>query len=271
MSMCAHGPSPANSSRNFAARTGEPWRSVELFFMSAKVGVDVAAVALVQRERPDEVAAALARCGDPVAPFVVVREEAGVEVAERELHRAGQRREVDDVRRSLAPRVPERVGEHEPAFRVGVRDLDRLAVRRAEDVAGAERVAAGKILRRGEDGDCAHRQAEGCDRADAVQRAGAARHVALHVLHLRGGLERDPARVERDRLADEAEVHVLARRRRGLVAQDDQARLVAAAAADGGERAHPELVEVAQSEHVRLQVVELARERLRVLAERVRD
>ena len=32
----AHGPSPANSCRNSAASAGEPWRSVELFFMSAK-------------------------------------------------------------------------------------------------------------------------------------------------------------------------------------------------------------------------------------------
>ena len=29
MSTCAQGPSPANSTRNFAASTGEPWRSVE--------------------------------------------------------------------------------------------------------------------------------------------------------------------------------------------------------------------------------------------------
>ena len=36
------------------------------------------------------------------------------------------------------------------------------------------------------------------------------------------------------------------RRVRRLVAQDDQARLVAAAAADGGQRAHPELVELAR-------------------------
>ena len=175
-------------------------------------GVDVAPVARVQRERPDEVAAALAGGDDPVAPVVVVREEAGVEVAERELHRAGQRREVEDVRRALAPRVPERVGEHEAALGVGVDDLDRLPVRGAQDVAGAERVAAGQVLGGGEHGDRAHGQLQRGDGADAVQRARAARHVALHVLHLRGGLQRDPAGVEGDRLADEPERDVGARR-----------------------------------------------------------
>ena len=35
----------------------------------------------------------------------------------------------------------QRVGEDQPAFGVGVDDLDRLAVRGAQDVAGLERVA----------------------------------------------------------------------------------------------------------------------------------
>ena len=43
-------------------------------------------------------------------PFVVVA-DAGVEVAESLLHRAGQRREVDEVRGSLLTCVPEDVSE----------------------------------------------------------------------------------------------------------------------------------------------------------------
>ena len=35
-SMCAHGPSPANSRRNSAASAGEPSLRIEAFFMSAK-------------------------------------------------------------------------------------------------------------------------------------------------------------------------------------------------------------------------------------------
>ena len=79
--------------------------------------------------------------------------------------------------------------------------------------------------------------AERGERADPVQRPGAAGHVALHVLHPAGRLDRDAAGVERDRLADEPEHDVVARAGR-VVAEDDQARLVAAAAADRG-RARP--------------------------------
>ena len=108
------------------------------------------------------------------------------------------------------------------------------------------------------------------DGADAVQRPRAARHVAFHVLHLRGGLQGDAAGVEGDRLADEPERDVGARDLRRVVAQHDQARLVAAAASDGGERAHAELVHLARPEDLRFQVLMLAGKRLRVLGERMR-
>ena len=99
------------------------------------------------------VAAASSRRKDLVAPCVVVREHPAVQVAERELHRSRQRGDVEDVRRAFAAGVPERVREHEPPFRVRVRDLDRLAVGRAQDVARAERVAADEVLR-----GCEHRE-----------------------------------------------------------------------------------------------------------------
>ena len=74
------------------------------------------------------------------------------------------------MRRALLARVPERVGENEASLGVGVGDLDRLAVRRREDVAGAVRVAAGHVLRRGDDGEHAQRDLQVGDRADARRR-----------------------------------------------------------------------------------------------------
>ena len=71
--------------------------------------------------------------------------------------------------------------------------------------------------------------------------AGPAGHVALHVLHVERGLDRDPAGVERDRLADEAE-HEAAARLGRVVAEDDQARRVVRPLRDRGERAHAERV-----------------------------
>ena len=74
------------------------------------------------------------------------------------------------------------------------------------------------------------------DRAGRLEHRGAARHVELHLAHLRAGLDRDAAGVERHALADEAEHR--AGDVGGLVADRDQLRLLVAAAGDAGERAH---------------------------------
>ena len=68
--------------------------------------------------------AASSSCGE----LVVVDEEAGVLLAERDDDGAGERRQVDDEARLEALlRVPEHVGQHEPPLGVGVEDLDGLA------------------------------------------------------------------------------------------------------------------------------------------------
>src|SRR5262249_56551213 len=82
-----------------------------------EVGVDVAAVARMEREGPGVVSGRLAGGHDLVAPIGGSAVDAGVEVAERLLHRPGQRGEVDDMRRALATGVPEGVGEHDAPLR----------------------------------------------------------------------------------------------------------------------------------------------------------
>ena len=97
------------------------------------------------------------------------------------------------------------------------------------------------------------RHAQLGDRAHRLDDRGAAGHVELHLLHLRRGLDRDPARVEGDRLADEAEVRPARARR--PVAQHDQPRLRVASLGDRGEGAHA-------ARHDRLAVEQLDLERL---------
>ena len=94
--------------------------------------------------------------------------------------------------------------------------------------------------------------------ADALDDGAASGHVSLHVLHVERRLDRDAARVERDRLADEAE-HDVALRRGRLVAEDDHARRVVAALGDAGEGAHPELRELVGAERLGGQVRVLGR------------
>ena len=215
----------------------------------------------MDRHRPRVVAARLARRDDLVSPALVVPEHARVQVAERPLHRARQRREVDEVGCALLARVPEHVGEDQPSLRVGVRDLDRLAVARGEDVARAERTAADRVLGRADDAERAQGQAEVGDRADPLDHGRAAGHVALHVLHVLAGLERDAARVERDRLADEPEDEVALRVRR-VVAEDDQTGRVVAPLRDARERAHAHRADLVEVGDLGRQRVEAGRELL---------
>ena len=113
-----------------------------------------------------------------------------------------------DVRRAGLARVPERVREDEPPLGVGVGDLDRLPAERRDDVAGAEGMAARQVLAGRHDREDPHGQPELGDRAHRGEDGAAAAHVRLHLVHAVGGLQREAAGVERDRLADEADAEV---------------------------------------------------------------
>ena len=89
-----------------------------------------------------------------IGELVVVGEQTGVLLAERDHDGAGQRREIDDEARLEALlRVPEHVGEHEAALGVGVQVLDRLARHRGDDVARPDGRSRRHVL---DDADEAH-------------------------------------------------------------------------------------------------------------------
>ena len=144
--------------------------------------------------------------GEPVAQPVVVAEHPGIFLAERHDDGAGQRRQIDhEVRLVLGVDVVQHVGQHEAALGVGVDDLDGLAVHRLDDVARALGVAVRHVL---DEADGADRVDLGLARGERVHQAddaGRARHVAFHVLHAGGGLDRDAAGVEGHALADEGD------------------------------------------------------------------
>ena len=91
----------------------------------AVFALDQLVVLLVQRQPPDDLAGALAGRDDARGELVVVAHQPRVGRAERDDHRAGQRRQVDDPLGALGDGVAEAVGEHEPPLGVGVVDLDR--------------------------------------------------------------------------------------------------------------------------------------------------
>ena len=148
------------------------------------------------------------------APLVVVGEHARVGGPERHDDRAGQRGQVDDALGALLDRVGQGVGQDQPALGVGVVDLDGLAVHRGDDVAGLDRAAARHVLGGRHHGGDAHGKPELGDGGHRLQHGGPAGHVELHLVHLRRGLDGDPAGVEGHGLADEAQVGPRRRRRR---------------------------------------------------------
>ena len=96
----------------------------------------------------------------------------------------------------------ERVGQHQPAFRIGVADLHRQALARAPDVSGPDRrspptlFSTAGISTRSSIGACKFEQ-----QLSQRQRAGRAAHVFLHQQHRGWGLQIQSAAVKAHALA----------------------------------------------------------------------
>jgi hypothetical protein len=138
---------------------------------------------------PHRFAGALGRFAHLLDPPVVAAHDAGNLVTQRHHARAGERCDVDDRVGAFLARQGERVGEDQPAFGVGVQHLDRLAVADLEHVAGSDRVAARHVLDERDVGEHTRLHAEVAQDRHRRDHCGRTRHVGLHRLHARGGLE----------------------------------------------------------------------------------
>ena len=259
MSRCAHGPSPANSSQELGREDRRACAQHRRVLHVGERRVDVAAVARVQRQRPGVVAARLAGGDDLVAPLVVVREDARVEVAERELHRAGQRREVERGASRPARRAYQSASAstRRPSASV-FDDLDRLAVRGASGCrrAGTRRrrrhvlasAATTASMRTGRPSSAiapmpsitrrrrrpCRPSCPPCTSAGLIEMPPVSNVIAL------------PTRPSRTSL----------RARRRVVAQDDQPRPgCGCPGATAAKRAHPELVDLLRAERLGREVL----------------
>ena len=79
---------------------------------------------------------------------IVVAEQGRQFRTERHPRRAGQSREVDDQIRMLGIGQRQRVAQHQPAFRIGVADLDGQALAGGEHIAGPVGIAADGVFHR---------------------------------------------------------------------------------------------------------------------------
>ena len=207
MSRCAHGTLLTKRCRNCGADDAAGRAVAGDVLDVGGVAVDRPVVGVVERQAPQFLANRLAGGGQPLGQLVVVGEEPGMLVAERDDDRAGQGRQIDHQRRLEAVlAVPQRVGEHEPALGVGVQHLDRLA--RTSSVT----MSPGRCAE--PDGmfstspttptalTLALRAGEQPHQPDHHAGAG---HVPFHVAHAGGRLDRDAAGVEGHALADKGE------------------------------------------------------------------
>ena len=205
---------------------------------------------------------------DLVVPVLRPAEGTGHQVPERAGHGAGQRRDVDQVRRAEPLRVGHRVTEDQPALGIGVGDVDLLAVQRGHDVARAGRVRAGHVLDGQGDGQQRRPGGEASDGLDGGDDRAGPGLVHLHLFHPVGRLDADAAGVEADALADDRQMAV---ERVALTflagAHDDHPRRVVRPAAHGHEHAHAELGRALLVDDVDPQAVALG-DRARLLGER---
>ena len=99
----------------------------------------------------------------------------------------------------------QRVRQHQSAFGIGIQDFDGLAGHRCDNIARALRIGINHVF---DKADNANHIGLRFARSQRVHQAGyscSAAHVALHVLHAGGWLDRHAAAIEHHALADKSD------------------------------------------------------------------
>ena len=216
-----------------------------------KVGIELLLVVVPQGHPPDAIGGGLSGGDDLFGEMIILGEKPRRVLAQCNHAGAGQGGQIDHQLRVEALAVGECVAEDESAFGIRIEDLDGLARHAGHDVPGFVGVAVGHVLRRGDDADQVDRQAQLAGRKHGPEDTGAAAHVVLHLVHVRGRLDRDAAGVEGEALADQHD-----RLGVGLpaaVVHDDELGRLATPARDREEGAHLELLHVGLFEDLGLQ------------------
>ncbi len=229
MSQCSQAfASVVKRRRNSAAVIDPANPPCDTLLVSATLEFEHLVVGAPERQPPERIVFRLRATGKLGRERLVVGVERHHLGPERDAGGAGQRCHVGDQLRLLLLGERHGVGEDQPAFGVGVADLDRDALARTIDVARTERRSRDRVLhRRNEDAqpqlDAARHQHVG-----ERQHRRRAAHVLLHVQHAGVGLDVEPAGVEADALADQRHL-----RMRGVAPGEvDQAGRAVRGAAD---------------------------------------
>ena len=192
-----------------------------------------------QRHPPHPLAGRFAGRDKTVGQFVIVREQSRIFLSERHHDGSRQSRQIDQqFRLVFGIYIMQHVGKDETPLGVGVDDLDGLTGHRLENIARPICIAARHILHQPDGADhidlgVPHRQ-----RMHQPDHAGRARHVALHVLHTGGLLDRDATRIETHTFTHKG--HRRSAAFTAVPAHDDGAALMRGTLTDGEQRPHAE-------------------------------
>ena len=157
-----------------------------------------------ERHAPDRLARHVARRRKLGRDIVIIGEDAGAGIAERNQHRTGQRCQVDDqLRIETALRVPEHITENEATFRIGIEDLNRLTRHGGDDIARTLGIAVRHVLDQADNTDGIDLRLAARQGAHQADHGSGTAHIALHFVHAGTRLERDTATVKGQALADE--------------------------------------------------------------------
>ena len=129
----------------------------------------------------------------------------------RQLHAGGHARrareggDVDQQGWRFGIGIGQGIGQYQPAFGIGVADLDRQALAAGEDIGGTIGGAGHRIFHRRNQQPQAQIQFGAHHHAGHRQRHGRAAHVFFHGRHAAGGLEVIAAGVETDAFAHQGD------------------------------------------------------------------
>src|SRR5436190_248413 len=200
--------------------------------------LDLVAVLVGEWHGPHAIARRRSGLADDSDERVRLAEQTTEMLAQADRDRAGQGCHVDHALCAFALGVGDPVDQDEPALGIRVDHLDGLPAHRREHISGLGRTATGEILGARRHADHVHLETELPDGGECRDDRGRAGHVGFHVVHVVGGLDRDPAGIEGDALPHQTKVVPGAAS--SAVTHDDEAGWLVAALCDRQEATHPE-------------------------------
>ena len=184
-------------------------------------------VIVPERHLPAAVERFLAGVEQCACEAIAVAEHATRDVTQGDNHGAGQRGDVDDRCRFVALGIGERIAQNQASFGIGVQDFDGLPRHALDDIARLGGSPVRHVLAGRDQTDDVDLGFELPDRAKCAQDARRAAHVEFHLVHVETGLERNPAAIEGNSLADQDEGFLLLPRA-PILEHNELRRLIAA-------------------------------------------